>query len=386
MVSRAKRGVIASWWWTVDKPMLGLVTILMVLGLVFSLVASPVMAARYDYADFHFVVRHAAFLLVAFTGMVVVSMLPARRARQLAFLTLVGALILMVVTLFVGPSTKGASRWIEIGSYKLQPSEFLKPAFVTVSAWLFAESLTRHDMPGRLLAMGLCAVSAGLLILQPDVGQTVLLIGVWAALFFMAGLHWFWVATLSGASVAGLGLLYLVLPHVSGRIDRFLTGAGDTYQVDRAHDAIVRGGWFGQGPGEGIVKQRLPDSHTDFIFAAMTEEFGIVVAVLLVTLFAAIVWRGLSHAMRENEPFLRFTVTGLTLLFAFQAIINVGVNVQLLPAKGMTLPFVSYGGSSLVASAFTMGLLLAFTRKRAANYARATLRPVSIAGAAHAQA
>ena len=381
MMSRAKRGPIASWWWTVDRAMLALVLTLMVAGLVFSLAASPAMAQRLDYGDFHFVIRHAVFLVAAFAGMIVVSLLPTRRARQLAFLVLVGSLVLMVVTLLIGSSTKGASRWIPLGPFKLQPSEFLKPAFVVACAWAFAEDMRRRDVPGRLLAFALAGISAALLLLQPDLGQTILILAVWGMLFFMGGLHMVWALSLAGLALGGVGIAYLVLPHVTTRIDRFLTGAGDTFQVDRAHDAIVRGGWLGQGPGEGVVKQKLPDSHTDFIFAAMTEEFGIVVAIALVTLFAAIVWRGFSHAMREDEPFLRFAITGLTLLFAVQATINIGVNLQLLPAKGMTLPFVSYGGSSLVSSALAMGLLLAFTRKRAANYARPTLRrtPVPLA-------
>lgn len=376
MVSRAKRGPIASWWWTVDRAMLALVVTLMVAGLVFSLAASPAMAQRLDYGDFHFVIRHAVFVIAALFGMVVVSLLPPRRARQLAFAVLAGSLVLMVVTLMIGSTTKGASRWIPVGPFKLQPSEFLKPAFVVACAWAFAEHMRRRDVPGRLVATGLAALSTALLMLQPDLGQTVLILAVWAVLFFMSGMHMLWLVPLAGLSVGGLGIAYLAFPHVTTRIDRFLTGSGDTFQVDRAHDAIVRGGWIGQGPGEGVVKQKLPDSHTDFIFAAMTEEFGIVVAIALVTLFAAVAWRGLAHAMREDEPFLRFAITGLTLLFAAQATINVGVNLQLLPAKGMTLPFVSYGGSSLVSSAFAMGLLLAFTRRRAANYARPTLQQV----------
>ena len=370
MVSRSRTGVVASWWWTVDKTMLGIVATLMLAGMVFSLTASPSMAARLEYADMHFVLRHGVFLVAGFVGMIAVSLLPTRRARQLALLVLLGSFALMVVTLVLGASTKGAARWIPVGPFKIQPSEFMKPGLVVVCAWAFAEQMRRRDVPGMAVACGLYGVAIALLMLQPDFGQSVLVTAVWGVLLFMAGIPVWLVLAGAIAAAAAVGAAYLMFGHVASRIDRFVFGEGDTFQVDRAHDAITRGGWLGQGPGEGVVKHKLPDSHTDFIFAAITEEYGILVALVLLALFALIALRGVVLALRESEPFLRFAVAGLTMIFAFQAIINMGVNVQVFPAKGMTLPFISYGGSSMLSMALTMGLLLAFTRKRAANYAQ----------------
>ena len=370
MVSRSRTGIVASWWWTVDRTLLALLVVLMLAGMVFSLTASPSMAARLGYAELHFVWRHGFFLALGFAAMIVVSMLPMRRARQLALLALLGSFALMLVTLWIGESTKGAARWIPIGPFKIQPSEFLKPGLVVVCAWAFAEHLRRRDVPGVPVAFALFGVSIGLLMLQPDLGQSILVSIVWGAMLFMTGISLWLVGIAAGVGLVALAAAYVAFPHVSSRIDRFVFGEGDTFQVDRAHDAITRGGWLGQGPGEGVVKHKLPDSHTDFIFSAMTEEFGILVALALLALFAAITVRAVVLALRESDAFLRFAVTGLTLVFACQAIINMGVNVQVFPAKGMTLPFISYGGSSMLSMALTMGLLLAFTRKRAANYAK----------------
>lgn len=384
MVSRSRTGIVASWWWTVDKVMLSLVVALMLAGMVFSLTASPSMAARLEYAEMHFVIRHAVFLAMALVGMIGVSLLPSRRARQLAVLVLVGSFALMVVTLLVDDATKGAARWIPLGPFKIQPSEFMKPGLVVFCAWAFAEDVRRRDVPGLWLACATWGVAIGLLMLQPDFGQSVLVTLVWGTLLFMAGIPmWFVGLGIGAALLLGAGA-YLAFGHVASRIDRFVFGEGDTFQVDRAHDAITRGGWLGQGPGEGVVKHRLPDSHTDFIFSAMTEEFGILVALALMALFAAVTLRGIWLAMRENEPFLRFAVTGLTMVFGLQAVINMGVNVQVFPAKGMTLPFISYGGSSMLSMALTMGLLLAFTRKRAANYANVSRTNVPVTALASA--
>ena len=382
MVSRSRTDILASWWWTVDKLMLGLVALLMMLGMVFSLTASPSMAARLEYAELHFVIRHAVFLVVALGGMIAVSLVPSRRARQFAALVLLGSFVLMVVTLFVGDATKGAARWIPVGPFKIQPSEFMKPGLVVVCAWAFAEQIRRRDVPGFAVAFALWAISIGLLMLQPDFGQSVLVTLVWGVLLFMAGIPMWFVGGALVLAALAVTAAYFSFGHVASRIDRFVFGEGDTFQVDRAHDAMTRGGWLGQGPGEGLVKHKLPDSHTDFIYAAMTEEFGIVVALALLALFAAITLRGIVLAAREQEPFLRFAVAGLTMVFAFQAVINMGVNVQVFPAKGMTLPFISYGGSSMLSMALTMGLLLAFTRKRAANYAKVSRRDGMVAAPA----
>ncbi len=246
----------------------------------------------------------------------------------------------------------------------IQPSEFMKPAFVVICAWLFAEHARQPEIPGNLFAILLFGMAAALLIAQPDLGQTILIGSVWGAMFFMAGMPWLWIVVLGALGSVGFVGAYYTLPHVAGRIDRFLTGEGDTFQVDTAREAIIRGDWFGQGPGEGMVKRIIPDSHTDFIFSVAAEEFGIVFCMVLVAIFAFLVLRGLSHAYRERNDFNRLAVSGLVLLLGIQSMINIGVNLELLPAKGMTLPLISYGGSSMTAICVTAGFILALTRRR----------------------
>ena len=270
----------------------------------------------------------------------------------------------MLVTLFTGTEVKGARRWIDFAGMSLQPSEFMKPAFVVIVAWLFAENRTRTDIPGNVFATILLVIAVALLVAEPDFGQTMLIVISWGALFFLAGMSWIWIAGLGVLSVGGAVAAYATFPHVAARIDRFVSPqSGDTFQVDRALDSILRGGWLGQGPGEGVVKRVLPDAHTDFIFAVAAEEFGIIVCMALVLVFALIVFRGLSRsAHAARDPFVRLASAGLVVLFGVQSVINMAVNLNLMPAKGMTLPFISYGGSSMIAIAFGMGLLLAFTR------------------------
>jgi len=275
------------------------------------------------------------------------------------------SIVLMLATLFVGVEVKGSRRWFNLLGLSIQPSEFMKPAFVVVVAWLFAENSRRTDIPGNVFALILLAIVVALLVAEPDFGQTMLIVTSWSALFFMAGVPWIWIAGLGVLAAGGVFAAYLTLPHVAGRIDRFLSPqAGDTFQVDTAIQTIMRGGWFGRGPGEGTVKRILPDAHTDFIFAVAAEEFGIIICAGLVLIFALVVIRGLSNSLKSDDPFLRLASAGLVILFGVQSVINMAVNLSLVPAKGMTLPFISYGGSSMIAVAFGMGLLLALTRRR----------------------
>jgi cell division protein FtsW len=364
MMSRVERGPVADWWWTVDRWFLGAFLTLMGLGVVLSFAASPAVAERIGLDSFHFVARQIFFMLPAVGAMLFVSFFDQRQVRRLALLMLIGSLVLMVAALFVGVEVKGSRRWIYIAGISIQPSEYLKPAFVVICAWLFAEHARQPEIPGNLFAMILLGVVVALLVAQPDLGQTMLILGTWGAMFFMAGMPWLWILLLGAVGVAGAFAAYAAFPHVAGRIDRFFTGEGDTFQVDMGREAMIRGGWFGQGPGEGAVKRILPDSHTDFIFAVAGEEFGLVLCFIILGLFAFIVLRGLRKALREEDDFTRFAVAGLVILFGFQSIINMGVNLQLMPAKGMTLPFISYGGSSLIAMAISMGMVLALTRRR----------------------
>lgn len=365
MVSRTNRSAFAEWWWTVDKVLLGSFLVLMVGGVVLSLAGSPAVAERLGYDSFHFVWRHLLFFFPALAVLIATSFLSTRHVRRAGLVALAVAATMMLATLFVGYEVNGARRWLSIGQISIQPSEFVKPAFVVVVAWLFAENARRKDIPGNLFALILLAIIAALLIAEPDFGQTMLVVIAWGAMFFLAGVPWLWIALLGAASVAGVFAAYATLPHVAARIDRFVSPqSGDTYQVDRALDSVIGGGWFGQGPGEGIAKRFLPDAHTDFIFAVAAEEFGIVLSIGLVLVFALVVLRGLSISARQSDPFTRLASSGLVILFGVQSVINIAVNLNLLPAKGMTLPFISYGGSSMIAVGFGMGLLLALTRRR----------------------
>jgi cell division protein FtsW len=365
MVSRANRSQFAEWWWTVDKYLLGAIVVLMLGGVVLSLAGSPAVAERLGYDSFHFVKRHVGFFVPALAVLIATSFLSPKGARRAAMVVLVIALGLMLATLFVGYEVKGSRRWINIAMISLQPSEFMKPAFVVVVAWLFAEGRMRPDIPGTLFALILLVIAAALLMAEPDFGQTMLITAAWGALFFLSGTSLVLTALLGAVAVGGAVGAYFLFPHVAARVDRFLSPeTGDTFQVDRALDSILRGGWFGQGPGEGMVKRVLPDAHTDFIFAVAVEEYGIIICLALVAVFALIVFRGLSRSAVTEDPFVRLASAGLVVLFGVQSAINMAVNLRLMPAKGMTLPFISYGGSSMIAVAFGMGLLLAFTRRR----------------------
>ncbi len=374
MTSRTDRGPVSTWWWTIDRWFLASFLSLMVLGIVLSFAASPAVAERIGLEEFHFVTRQIVFMLPAIGVMLAVSFLDQRQVRRLAAIMLVVMIVAMVLTLFIGVEVKGSRRWISLAGVSLQPSEFLKPAFVVICAWLFAEHARQPEIPGNLFAIMLVGLVVTLLVAQPDLGQTMLVTATWAAMFFMAGMPWLWIVLFGAIGVTGAFAAYTFFPHVAGRIDRFLTGEGDNFQTETGREAIINGGWFGRGPGEGTAKRILPDSHTDFIFSVAGEEFGIIVCMLLVGLFAFIVLRGLAIALRERDEFTRLAVSGLVILFGLQSIINIGVNLQLLPAKGMTLPFISYGGSSLIAMAISMGMVLALTRTRPESRQTSRLR------------
>ncbi|MBD9372903.1 putative lipid II flippase FtsW [Rhizobium sp. ARZ01] len=364
MVSRAERGPVADWFWTIDRLFFAAFILLMGIGFMLSFAASPAVAERLNLDSFHFVKRHALFLLPAIATMVAISFLSPRQVRRTAAILLVVSLAMMVLALFFGVEVKGARRWVSIGSLSIQPSEFMKPAFVVICAWLFSEHARQPEIPGNLFSILLFGIVAALLVAQPDLGQTILTTAVWGGMFFMAGMPWIWIILLGGVAIGGFVSAYYLFDHVAGRIDRFLTGEGDTFQVDTAREAIIRGDWLGKGPGEGIVKRIIPDSHTDFIFSVAAEEFGIVFCMVIVAVFAFVVLRGLNHAFKERNDFTRFAVAGLVLLIGTQSMINIGVNLELLPAKGMTLPLISYGGSSMIAICVTAGFILALTRHR----------------------
>jgi cell division protein FtsW len=365
LISRADKGLIADWWFTVDRVVLGCVLMLMAAGVLFSMAASPPVAARIGLDHFHFFTRQLVYLFPAVIVLLAASMLSIQAARRLALLLFVVGLGAMVAAILWGPEIKGAHRWLDLGPLNVQPSEFVKPAFAVCVAWFLAEGTRRPDMPGLWIAFGLFSLFAGLLVLQPDFGQLVLVSAVFGTLLLVYGISWFWIFGLGGLGAVGAAMAYLTFPHVASRVNRFLNPEDhDTFQVDVATQAFHNGGLMGTGPGGGSAKHILPDAHTDFIPSVIGEEFGFIACAVLIFIIGFIVLRVLRRALQASDPFVALALTGLVSMYGFQSFINLGVNLTLLPAKGMTLPFISYGGSSLIAMAFSMGLLLAFSRVR----------------------
>jgi cell division protein FtsW len=364
-LARTDTSLFGRWWWTVDRWMLAAIMAVAAIGALLTLAASPAVAERIGFDQYHFVRRQFIFLPVSMVIMVLVSLMRPRGIRRLAVACAVFALVGMLATLVVGEEIKGATRWIYIAGISLQPSEFLKPAFAVIAAWLFAESSANSSLPGNKLATGLFMVIVVLLLLQPDVGMTAVVAAIWGVEFFLAGLPLVLVVMMAALFMGGVVGAYFTFSHVQGRIDRFLDpGAGEGYQVMRALEAFRNGGLFGRGPGEGRVKEVLPDAHADFIFAVAGEEFGLIACLVLLALFAFIVLRGFSRVLREENLFSLLAVAGLLVQFGLQVIINIASNLNMIPPKGMTLPFVSYGGSSTLALAIGMGMMLALTRER----------------------
>lgn len=364
MVSRAQRTLFGEWWWTVDRLLLGALFAIVLLGIILLLAASPPLATRLGVDPFFFVHRQALYLVPAVCVLIATSLLDPRQIRRTCLIVFAVSIVLVALTPFIGAEIKGARRWLSILGFSLQPSEFMKPAFIVLTAWVFAEARRNPQMPSTAIAVASLLAVVLLLVRQPDFGQTVLIVAVWCALFFISGLRWMWVGGIGGLALTSLFAAYHTIPHVRSRIDRFLDpGSGDTFQIDTAIESFLRGGWLGRGPGEGTVKRILPDGHADFIFAVAAEEFGIILCLILVALFSFVVIRALWHASREEDPFMRLAIAGIALLFGLQSSIAMAVNLHLIPSKGMTLPFVSYGGSSLISLAFGMGMLISLTRK-----------------------
>ena len=364
-IARTDTSLVVRWWWTVDRWTLAALGAIGAIGAMLTLAASPPVAERLGLDTFYFARRQFVFLGAAVVVMFATSCLPVRDIRRLAVVSLAGAMGLMVATLIFGSEIKGATRWLPMGAFSLQPSEFVKPAFAVVAAWMFAEQRLDEQFPGYAIATGLFVFIAALLLLQPDVGMTMVLAAVWSVQFFVAGLSLVLVMGLGFVFLAASVGAYFTFSHVQARVDRFLDPAGgEGYQVSRSLEAFFNGGWAGRGPGEGRVKEVLPDAHADFIFAVAGEEFGLVLCLILVTLFAFVVVRGFSRVLRSGDLFVLLAVTGLLVQFAVQALINMASNINLMPPKGMTLPFVSYGGSSTLALALGMGMVLALTREQ----------------------
>jgi len=364
-IARTDTSLVGRWWWTIDRWTLAALAAIVAIGALLTLAASPPVAERLGFDAFHFARRQFAFLGVAAVIIFATSFLSHRGVRRLGPICFAVAMTLTAATLFIGPEIKGATRWLQYRSLSLQPSEFIKPAFAILAAWLFSVQRLDGRFPGYAVSTALFLVVAGLLLLQPDVGMTMVVAAIWSAQLFIAGLPLLLVIAIGflflGASVG----VYFAFAHVQARVDRFLDpAAGEGYQVGRALEAFYNGGWAGRGPGEGRVKEVLPDAHADFIFAVAGEEFGLILCLVLVALFTFVVLRGFSRVLKDNDLFRLLAVSGLLVQFAIQAIINMASNINLMPPKGMTLPFVSYGGSSTLALALGMGMVLALTRER----------------------
>jgi cell division protein FtsW len=367
--ARTDNSKLGRWWWTVDRWTLTAIFLLIAIGFLLTMAASPSVAHRLKLESFYFVKRHAIYMIPVVFILISVSLLDLRDTRRLAMMVYGVGILMLLFTLFMGVDIKGARRWISILGFSLQPSEFVKPALAVLCAWMLAENQLNPVFPGKALALMLYGLALCLLILQPDMGMAVLVSVVFFCQFFLAGLPLLWVVlgVLTGA--VGSISAYFFLPHVTQRVDRFLKAEGgdkytDQYQITQSLDAFVNGGVFGQGPGEGTVKKHLPDAHADFIFAVAGEEFGLILCLIIVGLFAFIVLRNVGKVIQENDFFIVLAVSGLIIEFGLQAIINMSSTLSLIPTKGMTLPFISYGGSSMMALALTMGMILALTRRR----------------------
>lgn len=365
LFSRTDKSFLGRWWWTVDRMLLAALMTLIVFGIVLVAAASPPVAERIGYGQFHFVTKHLFFLLPAFIMLIGMSFLEPRNIWRFATLMLVGGIGAMVMVLLFGDDTKGAQRWLRIAGFSLQPSEFVKPAFAVVAAWLIARQKDADGFPGQSIALGLFALVTALLLMQPDFGMTVVVTAIYGAQIFLAGLPLFWLIVFCGGAVVLAVSSYFALDHVRSRFDRFFDPAsGDTYQVRQSLEAFKEGGVTGAGPGQGTVKLHLPDAHTDFIFSVAGEELGLVFAVMLVFLYGFIVLRGMNRVAGSNDIFVILATGGLLVMFGFQAFIHMASSVNLIPTKGMTLPFVSYGGSSIIAMGAAMGMVLSLTRQR----------------------
>ena len=364
--SRADNTFIARWWVAVDRWTLGALCLLIGCGYIMVLAASPAVAERIHASRDMFIIKQLVFLALALGVVVAVSMLPPRMIRRLALAGCAVALLATAMTLVMGIETKGAQRWIAIAGNRIQPSEFLKPCFALTTAWLLARQRRDPGFQGALLALGLFLMIVAILKKQPDVGMMAVIGAVFMIQLFVSGINLLWIGLGLGLSGGGGVLLYTLLPHVRRRVDQFLYGkGGGNYQIDKVMEAFANGGLTGRGAGEGMVKDSIPDVHADVVFAVVGEEFGLIVCLLLVGVFAFIVLRGLLRLMREQDLYVVFAGTGLLAGFGLQTMVNLFSTLGMMPTKGMTLPLISYGGSSAVAVGLGMGMLLSLTRARA---------------------
>jgi cell division protein FtsW len=362
--SRSDDSMVGRWWWSVDRWTLGAIGVLIGFGYIMMLAASPAVAERIGTSRETFILKQVVFLAFAAVIVVLVSMLSARDIRRLAIVGCVIALGLTASTMVIGMEIKGARRWISLPGMSVQPSEFLKPCFAVTAAWLMSEARKSPRFPGRLIACAICGLILMLLKSQPDIGMLAVITVVFVAQLYINGLPLFLVGAAMALMGGGAVAAYTFLPHVRVRFDGYWKGAGDHYQINTALEAFGNGGFIGRGAGEGRVKDILPDAHADFVYAVAGEEFGMLICIVILAVFAFIVMRGLLRLLREQDLFVVLSCAGLVTGFGLQAFVNMASTLGLIPTKGMTLPFISYGGSSVIAVALGMGMLLALTRRR----------------------
>lgn len=371
--SRADESTLSRWWWSVDRWTLGAIGLLLGVGLLLTMAASPSVADRIRLDSFYFVKRHCVYLLAFFGVMIPVSLLDIQKIKRFALALFGLTTVLLVVTLFIGAEIKGARRWITIMGFSLQPSEFLKPALVVLGAWMLTEHKKNAAVPGNIFAIVFYLVGLLLLLLQPDMGMVVLISSVLFFQFFLAGLPMRLILIIGALGGGALFGSYFLFPHVQQRVDRFLfpdmaDRYTERYQITQSLDAFAHGGFWGQGPGEGSVKKHLPDAHADFIFSVAGEEFGFLLCALIIMLFGFIVVRSILRVLQDHDYFTLLTVAGLTFEVGLQAFINMASTLDLIPTKGMTLPYMSFGGSSILSMGVTTGVLLALTKRRAKGH------------------
>jgi cell division protein FtsW len=367
--TRADLSLMGQWWWTVDRLALLAILLMMLIGVILSMAASPSVATHLGLPSFYFVKRHMMFLPIAGFIIVALSLANQKILCRFAFGLFIVCIGMMILTFFAGVEIKGARRWVNVLGMSLQPSEFIKPALAVLAAWMFCLKKQIPTFPGNWVATGFFVLAVGLLAMQPDFGMIVVIGAFWCVQLFMTGIPLFWVMVCLVLGGGGMVLAYFTLPHVAGRIDRFLDPSsgdvyGDKYQISRSLEAFMNGGITGQGPGEGIVKKNIPDVHADFVFAVAGEEFGLLFCWLVVAIFAFFIIRSLMQVWQQNNLFRTIAVTGLVTQFGLQSIVNMSSTLRLMPTKGMTLPFISYGGSSMLASAITVGMILCLTRRQ----------------------
>lgn len=364
LFDRTNRSMIAQWWWTVDRGMLACVLALIVFGIALVTTASPAVATRIDTGHTHFIIRHIALVIPTIAIMLAVSVLDHRNIRRVGTIVCAGGIGLLMIIPFIGMDIKGAQRWIHVPGFSLQPSEFVKPAFAIVSAWLISYQKRIPTFPGYILCAALYFFVITLLMIQPDFGMTMVVTCMFAAQIFLAGLPFRYLAIFLAIGAIGVTGVYHTFDHVKSRFDRFLDPAsGDTFQIDRSLEAFANGGLFGTGPGQGTVKNTIPDAHADFIFSVAGEELGLLFTLVIVGLFAFVLLKGFNRLMESTDMFVVLAVGGILSMFGLQALVHMGSCLHLLPTKGMTLPFISYGGSSILSMGFAMGVVLGLTRR-----------------------